>query len=325
MICLGPSVMAGLELLDSGCSISGVDDSTSQYIGICATRYRWMEPGVSFSRLPPLGNSMKNIAVSVLLIAFAAFAAAQTNTPATPVQTPAAAPSAPTPSVDDVLSHYVEALGGKAALDKLTSASEKGTFELPDFGSSGEVELFAKTGDKQLTTIELAGFGTVKRGYDGTTGWADDPQAGLRDLTGDELADMRRSAAWNAPLRLKVLYPGLAVTGSEKVKGHDAWVLGTTIDDLKYKMYFDAGTGLLVRHDQETKTPDGKGTVVMYFDDYKPVDGVPEPFTLSYTSPQLNWTMKLAEVKHNDPIDDAKFAKPAGDTPAPKPAETPAK
>jgi zinc protease len=318
--------MAGPEMLDSGCSINGVDDSTFQYIGISAVHYRSMEPGRSFSRSPPLGNSMKNIAVSALMIAFAAFAAAQANTPATPVQTPAGAPSAPTPSVDEVLSHQVQALGGKAALDKLTSTSEKGTFELPDFGSSGQVELFAKTGDKQLTNIELEGFGTVKRGYDGTAGWADDPQGGLRDLTGDELADMRRSSAWNAALRMKALYPGLAVTGSDKVKGHDAWVLETTIDDLKYKLYFDEVTGLLVRHDQETKTPDGtRSTVVIYFDDYKPVDGVPEPFTLSYTSPQLNWTMKLAEVKHNDPIDDAKFAKPAGDAPAPKPAETPAK
>ena len=170
--------------------------------------------------------------------------------------------------------------------------------------------LFAKTGDKTLTNIELKRSGTVRRGYDGTTGWSDDPQGGLRDLTGDELADMRRSAAWNAPLRLKVLYPGLAVTGSDKVKGHDAWVLETTIDELKYKMYFDAATGLLVRRDQETKTPDGtKSTVVMCFDDYKPVDGVPEPFTLSFTSPQLNWTIKLTDIKHNDPIDDAKFAK----------------
>jgi hypothetical protein len=124
---------------------------------------------------------------------------------------------------------------------------------------------------------------------------------------------------------MKVLYPGLAVTGSDKVKGHDAWVLETTIDELKYKLYFDAGTGLLVRRDQETKTPDGKGTTTVYFEDYKPVDGVPEPFTLSSTSPQLNWTIKLTDIKHNDPIDDAKFAKPAGDTPAPKPAETPAK
>ena len=271
---------------------------------------------------------MKPIAASFLLIASAAFAAAQTTTPAAPPATPA---------LDDVLARYVQALGGKAAIEKLTSTTGKGTFEVPDFGASGPVEVCSKTGDKTLTSIEIGGYGTVRRGYDGAAGWSDDPQGGLRDLAGDELADMRRGAVWNSALRLKDLYPGLAVKGADKVNGHDAWVLEATVNDMKHRLYFDAGTGLLVRTDQEVKTPDGKGTAVMYFEDYKPVDGVQEAFTLTYTSPQLNWNMKLAEVKHNDPIDDAKFAKPAENTPKPaeaaprtedtpaKPADTPAK
>jgi hypothetical protein len=264
---------------------------------------------------------MKTIAVSFLLIASAAFAAAQTTTPAAPPVTPA---------LDDVLGHYVEALGGRAAIEKLTTTTETGTFEIPDFGASGPIVVVSKTGDKTLTTIEIGGFGTVRRGFDGAAGWADDPQGGLRDLTGDELADIRRGATWNLALRLKDVYPGLAVKGSDKVNGHDAWVLEATINDLKHRLYFDAGTALLVRIDEEIKTPDGKGTAVTYFADYKPVDGVQEPFTITESSPQLNFNMKLAEVKHNDPIDDAKFAKPAGDTPkpaeaAPKPADTPAK
>ena len=271
---------------------------------------------------------MKTIAASFLLIASAAFAAAQTSTPAAPPATPA---------LDDVLAHYVQALGGKAAIEKLTTTTEKGVFEVPDFGASGPVEVCAKTGDKTVMSIEIAGYGTVRRGYDGTAGWSDEPQGGLRDLAGDELAEARRGASWNAPLRLKDMYPGLAVKGGDKVNGHDAWVLEATINDMKHRMYFDAGTGLLVRSDQEVKTPDGKGTAVMYFEDYKPVDGVQEAFTLTYSSPQINWNMKLAEVKHNDPIDDAKFAKPAAETPKPveaapkaadapaKPADTPAK
>jgi len=264
---------------------------------------------------------MKPIAVFTLLMASAAFAAAQESAPAAPPATPA---------VDDVLARFVQAVGGRAALEKLTTTTQKGTFEVPDFGASGPCEVDAKSGDKTLTTIEISGYGTVRRGYDGSAGWSDDPQGGLRDLAGDELADMRRSAAWNSPLRMKDLYPGLAVKGSDKVKGRDAWVLEGAINDMKHRLYFDAGTGLLVRADQEVKTPDGKGTAVTYLEDYKPVDGVQEAFTITFSSPQLNWNMKLAEIKHNDPIDDAKFAKPAGDASkpaeaAPKPADTPAK
>jgi zinc protease len=259
---------------------------------------------------------MKTTIASLVLVASAAFAAAQTSTPA-------ASPA--TPALDDVLAHYVEALGGKAALEKVATSSEKGTFEAPDFGASGPIEIYAKTGDKYAMSIDISGYGMVRRGYDGTSGWSDEPQGGLRDLAGDELADMRRGAAFNAPLRLKDLYPGLAVRGSDKVNGHDAWVLDATINELKHSLYFDASTGLLVRNDDEVKTPDGKGTQVTYFADYKAVDGVQEPFTITQSSPQVNFNIKMTEVKHNDPVDDAKFAKPAGDSPPPKPAEAPAK
>jgi len=257
---------------------------------------------------------MKTIAASFLLIASAAFAAAQT--------TPAAASA--TPTVDDVLSHYVQALGGQAALEKCTSTSEKGTFEVPDFGASGPFETYSKTGNKSLLTIEIGGFGTVRHGFDGTAGWSDDPQGGMRDLAGDELADARRGSVYNAPLHLKEIYPGLTVKGGDKVNGHDVWVLEASVNDLKHSLYFDAGTGLLVRNDDEVKTPDGKGTQTMYFQDYKPVDGVQEAFTITFTSPQINWNMKKAEVKHNESIDDARFLKPSGDAPAAAPATKPA-
>ena len=131
-----------------------------------------------------VADPMKTIASFFLSTALAAFAAAQTA--------PAAAPA--TPSVDDVLTHYITALGGKAAIEKITSTVYKGTFEVPDFGVSSPMEMYEKTGDKSFMTIDIAGYGTVRRGYDGTIGWSDEPQAGLRELAGDELAQARRGA-----------------------------------------------------------------------------------------------------------------------------------
>jgi len=261
---------------------------------------------------------------TLLLIGAAALCAAQTPPPAAPAADKAAAPS-----VDDVLNHYIDALGGKDAIGKVTTVVEKGTFEVPDYGVSGPMEIYSKPANKRFMTIDIAGFGTVRRGYDGATAWADDPQGGLRDLSGDELADMKRESVFNGELHMKEGYPGLAVTGSEKVNGHDAWVLEATIDDLKHKFYFDSASGLLVRSDNDVKTPDGnKGTSTMYMADYKAVDGVQAPYTLTFTSPTMNFNMKISEVKHNDPIDDAKFVKPSGDQPSSaesaKPAEKPA-
>ena len=266
-----------------------------------------------------------HIARPFVLVAAAALCVAQTP----PAAAPPAADTAATPSVDDVLNHYIQALGGRDAIAKFTSTTEKGTFEVPDFGVSGPMEIYNKTGDKTFMTIDIAGFGTVRRGYDGTTGWADDPQAGLRDLAGDELADMKRNAVYNSELRMKDVYPGLTVKGSDKVNGHDAWILETSIDELKHRFYFDSASWLLVRTDEEVKVQDGKGTAVMYLADYKTVDGVQVPCTMTMTSPQMNFNMKISDVKHNDPIDDAKFVKPSGEETKPaeaaKPAEPAAK
>ena len=266
-----------------------------------------------------------HIARSLVFVAAATLCVAQTPPPAAPP----AAETAATPSVDDVLNHYIQAIGGRDAIAKFTSTTEKGTFEVPDFGVSGPMEIYSKTGDKTFMTIDIAGFGTVRRGYDGTTGWADDPQAGLRDLAGNELADMKRQAAYNGELRIKEIYPGLEVKGSDKVNGHDAWVLETTIDDLKHRFYFDSASWLLVRTDEEVKIQDGKGAAVTYLADYKTVDGVQVPYTMTMTSPQMNFNMKISDVKHNDPIDDAKFVKPSGEETKPaeaaKPAEPAAK
>ena len=261
-----------------------------------------------------------HIARSFVFIAAAALCVAQTTPPAAPP----AAEKAAAPSVDDVLNHYIQALGGRDAIAKFTSTTEKGTFEVPDFGVSGPMEIYSRTGNKTFMTIDIAGFGTVRRGFDGTMGWADDPQGGLRDLTGDELADMKRQAVYNGELQMKDVYPGLTVKGSDKVNGHDAWVLETTIDDLKHSFYFDSTSWLLVRSDEEVKIQDGKGTAVMYMADYSPVDGVQIPHTMTMNSPQMNFNMKIAEVKHNEAIEDAKFAKPSGEETKPAEAAKPA-
>jgi hypothetical protein len=52
--------------------------------------------------------------------------------------------------------------------------------------------------------------------------------------------------------------------------------------------------------------------IEVYLEDYKEVDGIKIPFTVKQVTPAFSFTIKLAEVKHNVPIDDAKFNKPAG-------------
>lgn len=226
---------------------------------------------------------------------------------------PAAKSAEALPAVDDILDKYVKALGGKEAIEKVTSRSEKGTFELPSFGASGTLESYSKAPNKTSMVIEIGGFGKVESVFDGTKGWSADPQGGLREQTGGELAAVKRQAEFHRELKLKSQYSKMEVKGKEKVGDADTYVIEATPADGKpEKLYFDAANGLLVRMDVETDTPQGSMAFQVFMEDYKAVDGIKIPHTMRRNSEAFNMTIKLTEVKHNVTVEDSKFNKPSG-------------
>ena len=48
------------------------------------------------------------------------------------------------PTVDQVLDKYVQAVGGRSAIEKLTTRVMKGKVEVPGTGESGKVEIYKK-------------------------------------------------------------------------------------------------------------------------------------------------------------------------------------
>ena len=248
-----------------------------------------------------------SLCVIATLPAFAQTAPQKSDTKA-----PAAAKADAMPSVDQILDKYVQALGGKAAIEKVTSTVVTGTFELPAMSMSGPMEIYAKAPNKNAVIINLAGFGVVQSGFNGAIGWSQDPQSGLREMAGAELADAKRDAEFYRDIKLKQLYPKMTLTGKEKVGERDAYVIEATPADGKpEKMYFDTQTGLLLRLDNDRESPQGSAHVETYFEDYKETGGVKMPFTIKIVRPEISFTLKTTEVKQNVPIDDAKFNKPA--------------
>jgi outer membrane lipoprotein-sorting protein len=237
----------------------------------------------------------------IVLVAGLTGAVAQTTTP-----------QAALPSVDQILDKYVKAIGGKAAIEKLTSRVSKGTFEMDQIPGPAAEEIDAKAPNKQYMVTDSPSFGQARRGFNGTVGWEDNPQTGLRDISGAELAAMKRDADFYGAIKLKELYPTMAVNGKESVNGHDAYVIeATPTEGAAETMYFDADSGLLVRAQREAEGPSGKVTVNVTLDDYREVDSIKLPFVMRISMGDFAFVIKLNEVKHNVPIDDAKFDKPA--------------
>lgn len=228
-----------------------------------------------------------------------------------PAMAQTAAPSS-MPSVDQIIEKYVQAVGGKSAAEKLNSRVAKGTFVMDQFPGEASQEIYEKAPNKQLSITDAPSFGVVKRGFNGTVGWQDMPQTGLQDLTGSQLAAMKRYSNFYGETRLPELYPKMTVKGKESVTGKDAYVVEATPDDGPAEiMYFDADSGLLVRLQTEGEGPNGKVNVDSTFDDYREVDGVKLPFLIHQSFGEFSFTIKLTEVKHNVSIEDTKFDKPA--------------
>lgn len=223
--------------------------------------------------------------------------------------------AAGTPTVDSILARHVEAIGGKAAREKVHSRLVQVQIESDTLGGS-EGEVFAKAPDRQRSHIDLGAAGTSDDGFDGTVAWAKDPWQGLRVKTGDELAKVRRDARFGRELKLKSIYPDLAYKGNEKIGDEDAWVLESKPSPTsKEKFWFSTTTGLLLRQESEFQGPAGVVHVNMLPRDYRAFDGLKYPgamkMKVSVAGQEFEFTMKFLSVKHNVEIDAAKFAKPA--------------
>ena len=218
------------------------------------------------------------------------------------------------PTVEAIFDNYVKAVGGKEAIEKITSRSMKGSFDLEAFGVAGApVEMLAKAPNKSAMKIDITGFGVVNRVYDGATGWASDPMSGLRELSGLELAQTKRGSDFYQELNFKKHYSKAEVKGKEKVGSYEAYVIeATPSEGSPEKLYFDVNTSLLVRHDAEVESPQGKMLMETYMEDYKVVDGIKVAHTVKQVNPAMTIVIKITEVKNNVEIDDAKFNKPSG-------------
>jgi hypothetical protein len=217
------------------------------------------------------------------------------------------------PTVDEILDKFVAAVGGRQAIEKITSRVTKGAVDASSMGLKGEVEIYAKAPNKTLTIQTLSGIGEIREGYDGKIAWAQNPITGFREKSGAELAAVARSSDIHAAIKTRQLYSKLEFKGKEKVGDRETYViLATPAEGAPVKMFFDTQTGLIARTDTDLETPQGQFHVETTVDDYREVDGVKMAFTIRQTLSMGSAVVKLTEVKHNVEIDDAKFSKPSG-------------
>src|SRR5579871_32279 len=214
------------------------------------------------------------------------------------------------PSADDLLAKYLQAAGGSAAIEKITSRVMKGEITFGD--RNVPIDIYAKDPEKRISFTHTPDGDSVTA-FNGQEGWLGAPGRPVREMHGPDIDAAAMDADLHFPVHLKTMFSKTETQGIEKVDGHAAYVVeGQRGTKTPLKLYFDQESGLLVRLVRYGETALGRMPTQIDYADYRDAGGVKVPYRWTLARPNGRFTIQLSEVKENVPVDDAKFVKPAG-------------
>jgi hypothetical protein len=244
---------------------------------------------------------VRSVVASALVVGWAHAAAAQT--------------------ADEIIEKHLAAIGGRAALGKLTSRMMAGTFTVstPAGEFSGPLEIWNQAPNKTRTLINLdlanVGVGkiTIDQRFDGVTGYAIDTLQGNRDITGDKLEALRAGYFPTPLLNYKQNGFSIDLMGKENVGDREAYMLVVkTKTGPPMKQYFDATSFMLLRQVVTLDiAPLGPMEQTTDFSDEREVDGIKIAHKIVSSSSAQSFTVTISKVDHNGALDQTQFSKPA--------------
>ena len=221
------------------------------------------------------------------------------------------APNAP--KADEILDKYVQAIGGAQRVAALKSYTAKGSSA--GYGPENEprpLEIYSRPG--QRTTVIRTSGGDSTTTYDGTSAWIAAPfrPVAVLALSPQEVDGLKLEADLALPTGIKQALTNWRVGLTTVINDREVQVVqGTTARGGTATLYFDAESGLLVRHVRYNDSPVGRISRQTDYSDYREVAGVKMPFKWTDTWLDGRDIVELTDVQPNINIDAAKFAKPA--------------
>jgi hypothetical protein len=231
------------------------------------------------------------------------------------------APGALAQTADEVVEKHLAAMGGRAALSKLTSQVATGTVVVSAQGADipGTIVITRKAPNKGRTQIalDLSALGgsemIIDQRCDGKTAFASNSMQGDREITGDQLQLMLNASYPTPLLTYKEAGATLELQGKDQVAGRAAFVLQYTPKaGPASRMFFDAETYMLVKSVTKLNAPEAGGVIEQTSEvgDYREVSGLKVPFSITNTSPTQAVAITLTKVEVNPALDEAIFSRP---------------
>ena len=228
-------------------------------------------------------------------------------------------------SVDDILAKHYEACGGLAKMKAVNTMRVTGTITLGP-GMEAPFTMERKRPGMRRMEFSLQGM-TGIQAFDGSKTWSVMPFMGKKDPevgTDEDNKNAQDDADFDGALvDYKTKGHTIELMGKEPVEGADAYKLKVTKKNgnIEYD-YLDAETFLLVKTEGKVKRRGTEMEGETTFSDYKEVDGLMQPFSMESGAKEMPQKQKLTftKIELNVPLDDARFAVPAGATGGSAPA-----
>lgn len=223
-------------------------------------------------------------------------------------------------TAEEVIEKSLNAMGGRAALEKIKTRVVTGNLSIgtPAGDIAGTVEMYAAAPNKQRTVIkaDLSAFGAgqllIDQRFDGTTGYAMDSMQGNRDITGSQLDNMKAQGFPHPFLTYKANGMSVKLGAREQVQGRDMYLLSfETPAGSPIKQYVDAETFLPARTIITVDVPQmGKVEQMVDPTDYREQDGVKVAHKMTLTNAMQSISMTFSKIENNVALDDKMFVKP---------------
>lgn len=207
-------------------------------------------------------------------------------------------------TAETIIDKYIEAVGGKENLENIQDVTIEASTSMN--GMEIKQKIYKKAPNKYSMIMSMNGNVMMQQSFNGERGVMKGFQ-GEQEIVGVELEDLKVDAALNVELKYAELGVKLTLEAIEKVDGKNAYKVkvenpsGKTVHD-----YFDVESGLRVQTKETIVAPQGEFIQLQAYKDYKEINGVLYPFTISVSGVQ-NMELKVESVEINTDLADDLF------------------
>jgi len=228
---------------------------------------------------------------------------------ATTVAAQDSSPAKSLPTAQQVLNHYVTALGGHDAISKHKSMTIHGKFEVSETGPAFDRVAYYKSG-KLLYQINLPNGSRFQQGFDGKVAWQVSPDGKATVSGSDAIKSSERDADMYYPAHVMDYFSSMDVVDVTDFEGHTCYHLkGTTKWGRVNEHFYDTKTGLLVGYRFNSSWRGGAGDESEVFSEYKDFDRWQMPTRKVSKSAEATQVETITSVSFDD-VDDSVFALP---------------